>query len=57
MPAIAHVLVIVAAVAVTVVALYEWTGLPRHWHARGWNTALAAVLWGIWLYIIASMQI
>ena len=44
-----------AAVAVTVVAAYEWTGLPRHWHARGWTTGLAAVLWGIWLYILASI--
>ena len=55
MLAIAHVLFLMATVAVTVVAVYEWTGLPRHWYARGWNTALAAALWGIWLYIVASM--
>jgi hypothetical protein len=48
-------LALMAAIAVTVVAVYEWTGLPRHWHARWWNTALAAVLWGTWFYIVARI--
>jgi hypothetical protein len=39
------------AVAVSVIAAYQWTGLARYWFARTWTTAFAATLWLAWLYI------
>jgi hypothetical protein len=46
-------LVLLGAVLVTILAAYEWTGLPRHWYMRTWNTALAAMLWLMWLHGIS----
>jgi hypothetical protein len=43
-------LALTSAAALTVVAAYEWTGLPRHWRMRVWNSALAIALWLTWLH-------
>jgi hypothetical protein len=43
-------LALTIAAALTVVATYEWTGLPRHWRKRMWNGALAIALWLTWLH-------
>jgi hypothetical protein len=43
-------LVLTGAATATLVAAYEWTGLPRHWQMRVWNSALAVMLWLMWLH-------
>jgi hypothetical protein len=47
-------IVFTGATAATLVAAYEWTGLPRHWQMRVWNSGLAIMLWLMWLYGITS---
>jgi hypothetical protein len=44
------VLVLALAVLVSVVAVYQWTGLARYWSARKWTTALAVLLWLAWFF-------
>jgi hypothetical protein len=43
-------LVLTGAATATLVAAYEWTGLRRHWQMRVWNSALAVMLWLMWLH-------
>jgi hypothetical protein len=47
-------IVFTGATAATLVAAYEWTGLPRHWQMRVWNSGLAITLWLMWFYGITS---
>jgi hypothetical protein len=47
-------IVFTGATAATLVAAYEWTGLPRHWRMRAWNSGLAVTLWLMWFYGITS---
>jgi hypothetical protein len=56
-------LLLAAAVIVTIVAAIQWAGrlrafglatmemAGRHWHARAGNAALAVILWLAWLYV------
>jgi len=49
-----HAFVLVGAIVVTLVAVYQWLALPPQRQAGAWNAeaaALAAILWLVWFFV------